>query len=65
VYDHKDSQAAAAIGGRATKVERSKFEYLRLTDENDMDEDDDEIKFTKETTLELLFNWIDESIEKC
>jgi hypothetical protein len=42
---------------------KHKFEYLRLIDENDMDEDDDEMKFTKETTLELLFNWIDESIE--
>jgi len=42
---------------------KHKFEYLRLVDENDMDEDDDEMKFTKETTLELLFNWIDESIE--
>jgi len=43
---------------------KHKFDYLRLIDENDMnDDDDDEMKLTKELTLELLFNLIDESIE--
>ena len=41
---------------------KHKYDYLRLIDENDFDEDD-ELKFTKELTLEMLFNWIDESIE--
>lgn len=36
-----------------------KYDYLKQIDENDFDV---KVKFSKELTLELLFNWIDQNI---